>query len=242
MGDINPSIPVVGQPDATEEPKIVTAFGQIVAAVNDIDSANITDGVIQDVDLQSALLDKLGVSAATTTRRGKSIIATAESTSATSYAIGNLATPDRVSGIVLPADGLIVVGYQALWQNTVTSNGRAAIFIGANQLKTASNSGGAPVVQEATGNISQINTDISLSTQSSGLFGGYGQTVAMTDVTTGQVIGCTPGPQTTTVAGGGLCSIFAAAGTYDVSVQFKNQAAGSLTVKSRRLWVWTMGF
>jgi len=236
MPDISPSIPVVGQSNATEEPKIVTALTQLVAAVNDVDSAQITDGVIQDVDLQSALLDKLGVSAGVTVRRGKSIIAASESTSATSYAIGNLTTPDRVSGIVLPTDGLICVAYQALWQNTVIGNGKAAIFIGGNQLKEAANAGGAPTVQEVAGNNGQANIDVTLASCAAGLES-TSQTLAMTDVTTGQIQGVGQLGQ--------LCGptyIFASAGTYDVSVQFKNSAAGTLTVKNRKLWVWTLGF
>jgi hypothetical protein len=35
---------------------------------------------------------------------------------------------------------------------------------------------------------------------------------------------------------GGVCYVFAAAGTYDVSVQFK-ASSGSITAKSRKLWV-----
>jgi hypothetical protein len=50
-----------------------------------------------------------------------------------------------------------------------------------------------------------------------------------TEVTTGQVVG---------VVGswGGFAVVFAAAGTYDVSVQFKS-SVGSVTVKNRHLWV-----
>jgi hypothetical protein len=53
---------------------------------------------------------------------GKANIAAAESTTATSYAIGNLTTPDRVQNVVMPTDGLIAVWYQAIWQNTVSGN------------------------------------------------------------------------------------------------------------------------
>jgi hypothetical protein len=42
--DINPSLPVVGQPNSSEEVKIPTALSQLVAAVNDVDSAQIKDG------------------------------------------------------------------------------------------------------------------------------------------------------------------------------------------------------
>lgn len=65
MPDINPSIPVVGQPDSTEEPKIVTALQSIVAAVNDIDAANITDLSVTTADLADGLITsaKLAASA-----------------------------------------------------------------------------------------------------------------------------------------------------------------------------------
>jgi hypothetical protein len=51
MPDINPSLPVVGQPDSTEEPKVVTALSQLIAAVNDVDSAQILDATIGTADL-----------------------------------------------------------------------------------------------------------------------------------------------------------------------------------------------
>ena len=46
MPDINPSIPVVGQPDSTEEPKIVTALQSIVSTINALDTDNIVAGAI----------------------------------------------------------------------------------------------------------------------------------------------------------------------------------------------------
>lgn len=198
---------------------------------------DVTSNFNQVVTDMTAIATKAGVSDDTVVRRGKSNIVTTESTSATSYAIGNLATPDRVQNIVLPTDGLIAVAYHALWQNTVTVNGRAAIFVGANQLKidSSSGAGGAPAVQEATGNTT-VNVDTSLATWGQGI-AGTGATSNATEVTTGQAVavGINSSP-------GGPVYIFASAGTYDVSVQFKNTAAGTLTVKNRRLWVWTLGF
>lgn len=68
------------------------------------------------------------------------------------------------------------------------------------------------------------------------------------DVATGQVLGALAdsakpaGDQFGDAAGaGGTCLIFAAAGVYTVSVQFK-PASGSVTAKNRKLWVWTIGF
>lgn len=54
MPDINPSIPVAGQPNSTEEPKIVTALTQLVGAVNNLDTANLsaTAGIV-DTQLAS---------------------------------------------------------------------------------------------------------------------------------------------------------------------------------------------
>jgi hypothetical protein len=57
MAVINPSIPVVGQPNSSEEPKIVTALTQLVGAVNNIDSSQIVDGTIVANDLATAVKD-----------------------------------------------------------------------------------------------------------------------------------------------------------------------------------------
>lgn len=42
MPDISPSIPIVGQPNSSEEPKIVTALGSIVATINNLDKDNLS--------------------------------------------------------------------------------------------------------------------------------------------------------------------------------------------------------
>lgn len=236
---INPGLPIVGQPDSTEEPKVVTALSQLIAAVNGVDSAQIADGAIQPADLQSTLLDALGVTAGGTVRRGKSIVATTESR--TSAAYGLMPTPDRVSGIVLPTDGLIAIGYQATWQASApASPATAAIFLGANQLKLVGTGNGAPSVQEATLNGAGAATDVALGTTPYGLQ--RGTALYSGDVTTGQILGLgANGNFTPTDNVPGLVWAWAAAGTYDVTVQFKS-GSGSVTVKNRRLWVTTLGF
>lgn len=197
-----------------------------------------------------------GISAAGVVRRGKSIIATEESRTNTAY--GLLATPDRVQNVVLPTDGLLLIGYQAQWKESVAAASRAAFFIGATQQKIATGFGSAPVpVAAATGG-SPTNTYRALFSHLGGLGGSSSGGAA--DVTTGQAIGLALSGATgsfwevdggvvglynpaasVAVPVGGLCVIFAAAGTYDVSVQFK-ASSGSVTVKERKLWVWTMGF
>lgn len=166
-------------------------------------------------------------------RRGKLSVAGSESTTATTYAYSNLATPDRITQIVLPTDGLIVVWYQAIWQNTVASNGRAAIFLSGVQLKIGQGTG-VPIVSEVNGP-AETNDDAVLATVSAGL-GSVGGAGAATEVTTGQIVA-----QGGSNLGGPLY-IFAAAGTYDISVQFKNNAAGTTTIKNRHLWVASLDF
>ncbi len=163
-------------------------------------------------------------------RRGK-FVQSATGTR-TNVAYGALSNgPDQVANVVLPTDGLIVVGYQALWQESVVGAARAAIFVAANQLKTGS-AGGAPVVNEAQiGNTANLDTP--LSTSSLGIQSSAAVTANSTDVTTGQTLG--------NAGAGGLCYIFAAAGTYTISVQFK-ASSGTVSVKNRHLWVSTKSF
>lgn len=193
----------------------------------------------------ASVLDKAGISSAATVRRGKSIIAAAESRSSTSY--GTLTTPDQVSNVVLPTDGLLAIVYQATWQESVAGAARAAIFIGANQFKAAGHSG-SPVVQEADTLAQPAATDRLLATHGGGLYSQTG--AAYSEVATGQAIGFATG-NLVSVAGmtpgangqvpfGGLCLVDVPAGTYTVSIQFK-ASSGSVTVKNRKLWVWTIG-
>lgn len=156
-------------------------------------------------------------------RRGYVLTATSESTTATAYAYNNLATPDRITQLVVPAGGAIDITFQSVWQNTVASNGRAAIFLNASQIKVPAS--GAPVVQEATGN-STINVDAPL--------GSYGPASTPLSTWTNSASNST---EVTTGQGGLIAArFFVAAGTYDVGVQFKNNGAGTLTVKNRHLW------
>lgn len=173
-----------------------------------------------------------GVNEGSNVRRGKSQIATTEVISSASYTTAT--TPDHVNNIVLPANGLIVVGFQALWQNSVAGAARAAIFLGSNQLKIASTTG-APVVAEATGP-TDVTDDNPISTYSGGLISSSTGAGSSTEVTTGQVVGAY-----SDAGAGGVCYIFANVGTYIVSVQYKS-ATGTVTVKNRHLWVWTVNF
>lgn len=185
------------------------------------------------------------VSLNTVPSSAKSIIATEQSRENTAY--GTLATPDEVT-VVLPENGLIVVAYQAVWENTIASAGRAALFIGSQQLKLSVR--GNPEVQAAPGGTGTEQND--LVTGAAGLFSSKVSEPTSSVVTTGQVLGAgTFGAETfrTAIGAGGPeaaekfvagpCYVYAAAGTYKVSVQFK-ASSGQITVKNRKLWAWVV--
>lgn len=206
-----------------------------------ITTVKLADGAITAPKVVLSVEQQLGLNdGVAQVGRGKSIIATPESR--TNAAYGLLTTPDRVSNVVLPTDGLIIVLCHMTWQNTVASDGEAAIFLGSNQVvMTLSNANAGPGNSLATG---PVNTGVNRPLVSTG--GGLsclGPSVAsnyLGPATTGEIVG-THDATTNNYGGSGPCYIFAAAGTYDVSVQFK-ATTGTVTVKNRKLWVWTVGF
>jgi hypothetical protein len=202
---------------------------------------------VDETNLAAALKAILGVSDAGTVRSGKSIIATEESR--TNAAYGLLTTPDRVSGVVLPTDGLIFVIYRALWKTAGAAGTKAGLFLGANQVK----------VWDATTNTSQnvegADTPGSLAGYyplvlgPSGFFSPISAGVInwSADAATGMLLGLQGPAESAPMDGsqreyGGIAAIAASAGTYDVSVQFKNTGGGAVSAKERKLWVWTRGF
>jgi hypothetical protein len=160
---------------------------------------------------------------------GVSNISTTETVNSAAYALAP--TPDRVQNIILPTDGLLQVGFVGLWKATAAATYNAAIFIGANQLKAPNTaSGGAPLVQEAQA-VTAGSTGMSYLTSTRyGLGGAMVVGADASTVTTGLSL------WNTALGEGGLCWIWANAGTYDISVQYKN-SAGSFSIKERRLWV-----
>jgi hypothetical protein len=212
----------------------------ITAVVNGaIDSSNIANAGVSANNLATALAQMLGVTNVANTGRGATIIATSEARTNTAY--GTLTTPDQVAGIVLPTNGIICVLYKATWQESVSGAARAAIFIGATQLARPTLGSTSTVVQEADLGGTATNNSV-LTSYPLGLASGANSAGSYTsDVTTGQAVGLAPDTTDTSTTWGGACHIFAAAGTYTISVQFKS-SSGSVTAKDRKLYVWTLGF
>lgn len=149
------------------------------------------------------------------------IIATEQEIAPTTYE--TLATPDIVESVVMPTNGLIEVNYYAQATAGSTGTGVAAgIFLGANQVKAG------PLAAEATINNAAFKDLVTGTT--SGLVYGT-ETSAL--VTTGQMVGG--------VSGSGSVKIFAAAGTYSVSIKYKHTSGIGMKVKNRKLWVTTHG-
>lgn len=192
-------------------------------AANAITSAKIEDGTIKPADLESSLQEKIYTS------RAALSIATEEAR--TNVAYGLLATPDTLT-VTLPEKGLINIWFQGMWKETNSNAGQAAIFIGANQLKAASGTATAPEAQKAV--CQGTNVYCPLSSSEPGLLSGAAGAGYTGDVTTGQAIA-------TAEASGGVCAVFAAAGTYAISIQYL-ATAGTVTVKNRKLWVEAKSF
>jgi hypothetical protein len=169
---------------------------------------------------------------------GKAIIATSQTLTGAGYAL--MPTPDRVSGLVLPTDGLIAVVYQATWNRSSTvSTPQAAIHINTSGAVAAQNTtaGGPTGLQAQTSLTGSAGVDVPLASYPGGLFGNGGTVSYTGDVTTGQIQGVGTGVGATYY--GGPAYVFAAAGTYDISVRF-NVGTTTLTVKNRKLWAWVV--
>lgn len=179
---------------------------------------------------------------------------------------GTMETPDRVTGVILPTDGLIFVAYQALWQESVAKAARSTIFVGTNQLKVrrgesqGGNSNPAQISAATPSGMSGGGVWLPLHSTQVGLMSTGATTASEAEVTTGEVVGSFTNPAEAKFAPafefagvyprsmataeaffGGVCVIFAAAGTYEVSIQFKS-SSGNVKVKERKLWVWTKNF
>lgn len=222
MATLSYTVPVPGTDlNSVADPEIATALSTILTFAN---------GNIDATNLLASAAQSAGMNQAGQTVKGAVNIATSQSTSSTSFV--TLATPDQITGIVLPANGLIYVWYQAIWQASVGA-GSAAIFLNANQVQfPATSSATAPSVQAATtAGANAINA--LLVTSPGGLVSAANTSNYTGDVTTGQILGF--------ATSSGPCVIEAAAGSYTVAVMFK-ASSGSVTASSRKLWVEAKSF
>lgn len=140
-----------------------------------------------------------------------------------SATFGTLPTADLIKEIKVGEKGLVRIGYSARYKSSVSGAGKAAIFLGTNQLKlytTESKVVSTSTIGTGFRNLSS-STNIGLATYASGDAAGV-------DATTGQLLSVS--------LEGGMAELWLAAGTYDIGVQFK-ATEGKVTAKERRLFV-----
>jgi hypothetical protein len=236
------NVPAIGQPDKTEDPKIANALTTILAWANgEIDSTNLASGGVKADRLEAAVLEALGLNTEAAKRRGHANNAAEQTRESTVF--GTLATPDEVT-VTLPENGLILVWYKALWRVASPGEAIAALFLNGTQVKIGAPANAFTPVEVTLAGESEFGH---LATGGWNLFSEANISTPATDLTTGQVVGLAPssaGSTTHQGPAGGPIAIYAAAGIYKVSVQFRGSSGPGVIVaaKNRHLWVEARGF
>ncbi|MGH9961574.1 MAG: hypothetical protein ACREBC_31360, partial [Pyrinomonadaceae bacterium] len=178
---------------------------------------------------------------------GKLAIPTSQTLTSTTFDTQD--TPDLISNVVLPQDGVIAVLFSALLESSVADAAEAAIFLNSNQQKAWETANRVAVTIAAPSNTT-AGIAVGVTTSAHGLFT---HTLTTSDmgpsVTTGQSVSVLSDSGTRIsingahVSGypigiqGGPCYIFAAAGTYEVSIRYK-ASSGTAIALERKLWAW----
>lgn len=141
-----------------------------------------------------------------------------------STTFGTLPTADLIKEVVVGEKGLVRIGYSARFKSNASGTGKAAIFLGANQLKFYT-------TEPKATSVSTVGTTFRhLSSCPAGLITSTSGEAVGADVTTGQLIAA--------AIEGGMAVLWVAPGTYDISVQYR-ATEGKVASKERRLWVET---
>lgn len=221
MGIISFNLPEAGEARGSSDGKIRTGLSKLKEVVN---------GELNHENLSATAAitkEQLASSAKPVVWYTPKAIATEQTLSNTSF--GTLTTADEITGVVVPENSLLAVGYRAVVTNSVGGAGRLAVFIGSNQLKSTAATGGAPAASEVS--LSSSLNDHLITSSPVGLTKNE-PTSNSTLVTTGQLLQAG--------GAGGPMFIFLAPGTYAVSVKYR-ATSGSISSKNRLLWVYTLG-
>ena len=207
---------------------------------NKFDATNLTSGVLGVDRLPVSFLDQVGANSTGTTRHGKSVIDTEQTTSSTTYA--TLATPDEVT-LTLPEDGILYVTYRALWKYSDVENTESciAIFVDEDQVLEPSFNGDPPEPTfgcvgptQDPGNEMFYTPVWSLVNAS--FSDGINLTADSVDGTAPQAIESSSEEPPTAM-------ITAPAGTHTISIRYKaGVGTETVSVKERKLWVRTEGY
>jgi hypothetical protein len=204
------SLPVGGEKNTTADAKVLALLKQFNEL---LDSSNKIPG--------TSLAAAAGITAAQLASAAKPVtgytakaIATEQTRESATF--GKLTTADEITGVVVPENGILMVGFAGLVKSSVAAAGRVAVFLEANQLKRSGSV--QEVATSGTAFFRIVSEPAGLKLSGEGAFG-----------TTGETLGGAEG------IGGFILIPFIAAGTYAVSIQFK-ATSGSVTAKERKLW------
>lgn len=212
------------------------------------------------------LKETLGAGPVVRSQAKRKIIATEESTTSESFTY--LPTEDKVTGVEVAEGDLLLIEYSALWKSPAgAGGGRAAIFLGANQLKVAAPHNFADSAPKKVGAMITFGANgekftMLYTSPNYGLVSCNSGAADAVFVNTGQIgAGAYANKLRIEINGveqllrnsdeipltpyGGICAVERlAAGTYEVGVKFKADATGSpkITAKERILRVWTKSF
>lgn len=126
MAQISPSIPVVGNPHSTEDPKVRNALVTIRNAINgNLESDNWADGTVDSTKLSNSLAKAVGVDNGSVTGRAYQAVATSQSTSSSSFTDLSTVGPSIV--LTVPTNGFVNLYVEATL--TPTSTGAALVGI-----------------------------------------------------------------------------------------------------------------
>lgn len=258
MALTNPSLPTIGQPVATEDVDTLSALTAILNELNgNLDQANLKNAGITNLadKLSTAEAERLGLSATGTVRRGTTFVASEEARTGTVTAYDWMPTPDRVSSVVVPTNGLLWVIYRAAWKASAAAAGRAALFVGSQQVVTGGRGGQTGPEAEAaiSYGLSNYRPLLTCPAGVASLIDETAYTPSATSVPTSVGVALDPsgdssglslevggedlGSATGSGVFGGIWIGRIDPGTYDVGVKYK-ASSGSVTAKNRELLVW----
>lgn len=126
MGLINPTMPVVGQPHSTEDPKVRNALIAIRNEINgNLDAANLEDGAVTAAKVSNELAKVLGIDNGPTNGRGFAEVATSQTYASGTY--GDLATVGPSVTVDVPSNGFVLAYVECALTPGVSPSGGGAL-------------------------------------------------------------------------------------------------------------------
>ena len=161
MPEINPTIPVVGSPHSTEDPKTRAALITIRNAINgNLDMDNWTPGSIEASSLDDDLAAALGINNGSNVGRGYSTVATSQSTTSSSYT--DLGTAGPSVTVDVPATGFVMAYVEVNVTGPTTGSSLVGIYeatdLPSTQTVLLQLAGSSGVMKSSPGSITGVST------------------------------------------------------------------------------------